>query len=182
MDLHAFIALHEKAKTRHAGELAAIPYPNPLLRHYTFFSVMEGLRDDWRDLAPGKDPGKHEPHRFWVRDLLMTDKGDKIVRCDRFWPREVVDDLRAAEIGALGPVVGQANKVPLGALAEAMAKPCAICAKPGPVIGTYWQSRNSIEFDEWTLSLAVLCAECVTARPIHRESLCQRFAHIVFPA
>ncbi|HTK05499.1 MAG TPA: hypothetical protein VL500_07975 [Candidatus Eisenbacteria bacterium] len=180
MDLKTFIDLHEQAKTRHAGEVAAIPYPNPLLQHYTFFSVMEGLRKDWRELAPGKDPGKHRPHRFWVRDVLFSDGGDRIIRCDRFWPEEVVDDLRNARVGALGPVVGQANKVPLGALADAMTRPCVLCKAPGPVIGTYMQTRNSIEFDEWQLSLAVLCAGCVAARPIHRESACQRFAHIVF--
>jgi len=180
MEQRTFIDLHETAKTRHPGEVATIPYPNPLLRHYTFFSVMEGLRQDWRDLAPGKDAGKHKPHRFWVRDVLLSDKGDRVIRCDRFWPREIVDDLRNAEIGALGPVAGRSNPVPLGALADAMTRPCAICAKPGPVIGTYWQSRNSIEYDEWSLSLAVLCADCVAARPIHRESACERFAHVVF--
>jgi hypothetical protein len=180
MDLHTFISLHEKAKTRNPAEIAAIPYPNPLLQHYTFFSVMEGLRKDWRELAPGKDPGKHKPHRFWARDILFTDGRDKLLRCERYWPEEVVDDLRAAKAGISSPGYIGTLPVPLRPLADATTSPCVLCKVPGPVIGTYLQVRNSIEYDEWQLSLAVLCAGCVAARPIHRESACERFAHYCF--
>lgn len=185
MDTNAFISLHEAAKTRHPIELKAISYPNPMLAHYTFFSVMEGLRKDWRDL--GKDPGKHKPHRFWVRSVVRNpephDSGDVILRCDRFWPREVLDDVREAERGYSinardAHVVGL--PVPLGTLDDCLSQACPSCGKAGPVIGTYMQTRNSFEYDEWQFSLAVLCTRCASARPFHRQSECRRFAHEIF--
>lgn len=178
MEINAFIALYEEAKRRHAGEVAAIPYPNPLLAHHTFFSAVDGLRKDWRELAPDKDPGKYKPHRFWARNLVR-DNG-RVVRCDRFWPREAVDDLRAAEQGFMSNGLVDEIEIPLGSLADAASHPCSSCAAPGPVIGTYMQTRNSIEFDEWQFSLAVLCASCVAARAFHRQSECERFSHRIF--
>ncbi len=178
MDLNEFIALYEQAKLRRHGEVAAIPFRNPLLTHYTLFSTMEGLRKDWRDLAINSDPGKHKPHRFWVRNL--SPNTGEVARCDRFWPRETVDDLHAAEQGFASNGLVDSIEVPLGDISEAMLQTCLTCATPGPVIGTYMQSRNSIEFDEWQLSLAVLCATCTAARAFHRQSECSRFAHRIF--
>ncbi|MEY4744238.1 MAG: hypothetical protein RL272_183 [Candidatus Parcubacteria bacterium] len=178
MDTTTFIALYERAKRKHPADVAEIPYPNPLLKYHTFFSTLEGLRQDWREVGKDKDPGKHRPHRFWVRDLRRS--GDRVVTCERFWPREVVDDLREAERGI--PDAGGADPVtvPLGSLSDALVGACPTCASPGPLIGTYMQTRNSIEFDEWQFSLAVLCASCNAARPIHRQSECRRFAHEIF--
>ncbi len=180
MDTTTFIALYEQAKRNRPAELSAIPYPNPLLSHYTFFSTLEGLRKDWRELGQGMDPGKHKPHRFWVRGLRRS--GDQAVTaCDRFWPREVVDDLRAAE-QSFATTAGRGDRdiLPLGALADAVTAPCPLCGGHGPMIGTYMQTCNSIGFDERQLSLAVLCAACNTARPVHRQSECRRFANEIF--
>lgn len=179
MDTATFITLFEKAQRGRPAELAAIPYPNPLLAYYTFFSTLEGLRKDWRELGQGMDPGKHKPHRFWVRGLRRS--GDQtVVSCDRFWPREVVDDLRAAEQSIAIAGRGERDVVPLGALEDAITAACPLCGGHGPMIGTYMQTRNGIEYDEWQLSLAVLCAACNAARPVHRQSACRRFAHEIF--
>lgn len=184
MDLHDFIRVYEAARVGHAAELAKIGIPNPRLRHYTFFNTLEGLRKDWRELAPDQDPGKHKPHRFFVREYWLMpephDYGPVLGICDRVWAREIVDDLRAADKGFDRPGFCVGVRPPLSPLSAVAKLPCKACGSDALVIGCYDQTRNSFEYDEWTITLSALCLRCAKVTgEVARRAETQRIPHLL---
>jgi hypothetical protein len=184
MDLYDFIRVYERAKAAQQHELDAIRIPNPRLRHYTFFATLEGLRSDWRELEHGKDPGKHKPHRFFVREFRLMpephDYGPVIDVLDRAWAREIVDDLRAADKGFDRPGCIVGTRPPLAPFANVAKTACPACGVEAVVVGSYDQTRNSFEYDEWTITLSALCLRCAKVTgEIARRSECRRIPHLL---
>lgn len=184
MDLYDFIRVYENARVGHAAEIAKIAYPNPRLKYYTLFETLEGLRKDWRDLAPGQDPGKHKPHRFFVRDWHSPpgpfDFSPSIDVVDRAWAREIVDDLRAADTGFDRPGYCIGVRPPLAPLADIARTPCPSCGTEALVIGCYDQTRNSFEYDEWTITLSALCVRCAKVTgEVARRAATTRIHHLL---
>lgn len=177
MSLPKFIQVYEQARRDFPAERAALPFRTPFVEGHMFFGTIVGLRQDWKD----PDPGKYQPHWFFVRDYATRRSpfcdGTELAWCDRFWVKEVLADAKAAETGIpswSGDAQCDPRPVPLGTFADAKREPCPCCGADGFVIGCYEQSRNSIEFDQWDVSVSVLCLDCSTVTRRFRRSECHR--------
>ncbi len=130
--------------------------------------ALAGIRRSWRDWL---DPGKYGPAWFLVRDYELgfprlypiSKPLPNVRRCEPFFARELVDDLRNAERGLVQPYArpGEAPKpVPLGGLSEAKTRDCPSCGSEALVVGCHQQTEDSPEGDAWMLRLYVLCPDC----------------------
>ena len=144
------------------------------------------LRRSWRD----SDPGKYGSHWFLVRDFQLAEDPNsgitgthRLVWCDRFWPRELVEDLAAAERGietdGYGRKLDKPIPVALGAFAEAKKEICLGCKNDGALAGCYEQTYDSPEGDEWEIRLYALCTTCPTLRLVARRADEYRISHLL---
>jgi hypothetical protein len=146
--------------------------------------ALKGLRRNWRDA----DPGKYGTHWFFIRDFALKESEQSgwsgvhlLDWCDRFFARDFVDDLAAAErgieIGSHGQKYDKPHPVPLGALADAAKEICLGCKDDGVLIGSYAQTYDSPDGDEWTITMFALCLRCPTLRPVAKVADEYRCSH-----
>jgi hypothetical protein len=177
MSLHEFMQAFEQAKIAFPAERSKLPFRTRFTEGHTFYGTLVGLRHDWKD----PDPGKFQPHWFFVRDYATRPSpfhgGTEVAWCDRFWVKDVIDDAKAAEAGNpfwCGYPQNVSRPVPLGTFADVKRETCPCCGTDGFVVGCYEQSRNSIEFDQWDVTVSVLCLDCRAVTRRHWRSECRR--------
>lgn len=144
------------------------------------------LRRSWRD----SDPGKYGSHWFLVREFQLAEDPNsgftgthRLVWCDRFWPRELIEDAAAAERGietdGYGRKLDRPIPVALGSFAEAKKEICLGCKTDGLLVGCYEQTYDSCEGDEWEIRLYAMCTACPTLRLVARRADEYRMSHLL---
>jgi len=136
------------------------------------------LSRSWQD----HDPGKYGIHVFFVRDYVLTPQPHGLPHAqdiEKFWVAELANDPEEIKLGRKRRYVyaGESERVavPLGELSEVKREKCPDCANEGLVIGTYYQTYDSSEGDDWEKCLHVLCLNCLTATTIARQVMDGRF-------
>jgi hypothetical protein len=186
MDKQTFSAAIESLE-RSTAELEADinKKTDELFMRRVIAKALNGLRNDWRQ----GDPGKHGQHWFFVkRYALLPDTRyghiATLERCERFWVRDVVSNLAAAQEGVPmsrphgGPLERQ-SPVPLGDFGEAKTEPCRACGKSCPVIGCYEQTADGPDGDTWEIHLYALCLACPTLHPVAKRGDEYRLSHLL---
>lgn len=150
--------------------------------------ALKGLREDWRQ----GDPGKYGQHWFFVKRYQVVPASGQLARfdilefCERFWVRDLVSNLEAAEQGL--PMTRYGSEplkripVPLGDFAEAKIGRCRACGKDSPIVGCYEQTEEGPDGDTWEIHLYALCLGCPGLFPIAKRAGDSRLSHLLsFP-
>jgi hypothetical protein len=182
MFIHEFMQAYELAKRNFSAERSKLPFRSSFTEGHTFFGTLVGLRQDWKD----PDPGRYQPHWFFVRDFAtrpspFSDETE-LDWCDRFWVNEVLDDAKAAEAGNpfwCGYPQNAARPVPLGTFADAKREPCRCCGGDGYVIGCYEKSQTVSDYEQWDATISVLCLDCRSISPLFRRSETRRSLELI---